>query len=202
MEWEPKILTTESGPLRVVFDRVLAISGNSDTSFALADESGEDLTVRRSAPNELEIAPQNGWKEGYNYIISLEKEALQGIAGNRFSNTAGDIRFRVVPSDTLGFMIGAVVDSTGVDGSLYRIVWKHLETGMVSETETRGPAEWSSGGVLPGRYIAYAYRDDGDGKVFRGTVSPFRAAEQVVAYPDTIQVVSRWKTDTIQFIFK
>ncbi|MCE5251724.1 Ig-like domain-containing protein [bacterium] len=201
-DWGPKILTAGSGPLRLVFNRILAISADSDTSFALADESGEDLAVRRSAPNEMEITPPNGWKEGYNYLISLEKENLKGISGNTFADTAGDIRFRVVPSDTLGFMIGSVVDPAGGDGSLYRIAWKHIETGTVSEIGIRGPVEWASGGVLPGRYIAYAYRDDGDSTVFRGMVSPFRAAEQVVAYPDTIKVVSRWKTDTIQFIFE
>jgi uncharacterized protein (DUF2141 family) len=203
VEWEPKILTPDVSSVRLVFNRVLALSGSPDTSFAFADESGEDLAIKRTAPNELEITAPGGWREGCNYVISLDVEALRGVAGNRLSDAQKVLAFRAVPSDTLGFMAGTVVDSTGAGISMYRIVCKHLETETVKEIEVKGTSEWLSGGMLPGRYTACAFRDDdGDGRLFRGTVSPFQASEQAIVYPDTIRVVSRWKTEDIQFIFR
>ena len=197
-----EILLPGSEPVKLVFNRMLELPDNSDSKFALKDAVGEDLWITRTAPNELEITPDNSWKEGYNYVITLDSEVIRGVAGNRLTDSGSELSFRIAPSDTLGFMEGTVEDSTGTDGSLYRLFFKHLETETIREIEVLGKYEWSSGGVFPGRYISYAYRDnDGDGVLFRGAVHPYKNSEQAVVYPDTISVRPRWTVEDIRFVF-
>ena len=199
----PALLVPESGPVRLVFNRVLALPERPDSGFALADEDGEDLFVTRTAPNELSIASKDGWKEKNRYSIILDSEFIRGVAGNRLSDSGRQLLFRIVPTDTLGYMKGSIVDRGSVGTADCRILLKHIDTGTVREIGAHGTAEWSSGGVLPGRYTALAFRDrDGDGAIFRGRVSPYRHAEPVAAIPDTISVTSRWTTEDIRFIFK
>ena len=199
----PTLLTPESGPVRLVFNRVLALPERPDSGFALADESGENLVVTRTASNELSIASNGGWKEKYRYSIILDSEAVRGVAGNRLSDSGRQLIFRVVPSDTLGYMKGSIVDRSSAGTSDCRILLRHIDTGTLIDIDPHGASEWSSGGILPGRYTALAFRDrDGDGAVFRGRVSPYRPAEPVAVLPDTISVTSRWTTEDIRFIFK
>ena len=148
-------------------------------------------------------AVAGGWKEGYRYNLSLDSELIRGISGNLLADSGREVTFRTAPADTLGFISGSVEDPAGSAGSVYHVLLKHIDTGSVVKARVRDTTEWSSGGVLPGRYISLAYRDnDGDGALFRGTVSPFRAAEPVAVYPDTIKVISRWTEEDVRIIFR
>jgi hypothetical protein len=209
-DWRPKVLIPGKDPIRMVFNRVLALP---DTArYLIKDASGEDVTAARTGPNILELAPGTEWKENFTYLITFDRETLRGVAGNRLTGPGSQLSFRVVHPDTLGFIEGTVADSTGTEntvadtggtgGPLYRLTFRHLDTETERKMEVRGQKEWKTGPVLPGRYVAYGFRDDnGDGKVGRGSVSPHRPAEPVYAYPDTITVVSRRMTGSIQFIF-
>ncbi len=119
------------------------------------------------------------------------------------TGAGSQLAFRVTPSDTLGFMAGTVSDIYGTVDSLYRITFKNLESGTMKQLDVPGPKAWNSGGVLPGRYVALAFRDDdGDGKITRGKAAPWRVSEPVYAYPDTITVVSRRTTENLPFVFR
>ncbi|MFC1608244.1 Ig-like domain-containing protein [Candidatus Latescibacterota bacterium] len=200
--WGPQFPVAGSGPVQIVFNKVLDLPDND--VYALKDESGEDLAITQEASNILSIFPADGsWKDGYRYSVSLDPDMLQGVAGNILSEEDRDIVFRIAPADTLGFMSGVIEDADGSTDDVYRLSLKHLETGEIVTIETKGPAEWSSGGVLPGLYLPLAYRDiDGDGTVFRGSLHPYRFAEPVAILPDTVMVSSRWTTEDIRIVFK
>lgn len=229
VDWRPKLLTPGKDPIRLVFNRVLYtpdhalndsvtpsappdtaryMGGTAPTCAvyklgSLKDASGEDVSVIRTGPNTLELAPGTEWKENYTYQIAFDREALRGIAGNRLTVPGSQLSFRVVHPDTLGFIEGTVADAGGAGNSLYRLTFRHLGTETDRKLEVKGQSSFSTGPVLPGRYVAFGFRDDdGDGRVGRGGVSPWRPAEPVYAYPDTITVVSRRTSDSIQFIFR
>jgi hypothetical protein len=211
-DWRPKTLAPGHDSIRLVFNRVLAVSDTA--KHVIGDASGEDILVERAGPNVLLLAPRAEWKENTAYLVSLNREEVRGAGGNRLTGPGAQLAFRVVPSDTLGTIGGTITDTGGrlsgagnrkgaAADAVYRLAFRHLETETERKLEVKGPSSWSAGPVLPGRYVAYGFRDDdGDGKVGRGSVAPFRAAEPAYAVPDTITVVSRRTTDSIQFIFR
>jgi len=200
-DWGPKVLIPGRDPIRLVFNRVLALP---DTArYVMRDASGENVTAFRTGSNTLELAPGTEWKENFAYLISFDRETLRGVAGNRLTGPGSQLAFRVVHADTLGFIEGTVSDTTGTGGALYRLIFRHLDTEAERKLEVRERKQWNTGAVLPGRYVAFGFRDDnGDGKIYRGSVSPRRPAEPVYAYPDTITVVSRRTSGSIHFIFR
>lgn len=201
VEWEPKILTSGAEPIRLLFNRVLDLPDT--VSYVIADASGEDVTVSRTGANRMELFPSAGWKENFTYRISFARESLLGAGGNRLTGPGSQLAFRVVPDDTLGMMAGKVIDPTGASDSLYRLIFTHLESGAVKKLEIRGGKEWNTGGILPGRYVFLAHRDDdGDGEITRGRIVPYRPSEPVCASSDTVTVESRRTTGDISFIFK
>ena len=201
VDWSPKILSSADEHISLVFNRMLDFPDGIEG--IIEDESGENVSVKRTGTNKLELAPVESWQSSYNYVILFDSESLRGIAGNRLTDSGAELAFRVVPSDTLGFIEGNIEDYTEKSASSYRLIFKNLDTDTVKEFNFTNPEEWSSGPVLPGRYIGLAHRDDDrDGKIFRGTVNPYMTAEQVVVYPDTIMVEPRWPVKDINFIFK
>ena len=203
IDWGPEILVPGNDPIYLVFNRVLALSDTPGDTFALADGSGEDLVIIRTNPNELEITASEGWKESIRYEVSLDIDMIRGAAGNILADSENSITFRVAPADTLGLIRGSIEDTNVTGNAEYRILLKHLDTDSIKEVTVKDSLNWSAGGVLPGRYVALAYRDnDGNGELFRGTVKPYKPAEAVAIYPDTVTVESRWPSDGIDFGFK
>lgn len=201
LEWEPKILISGKDPIRLLFNRVLALPDSIRT--IIKDASGENVGVRRTGANRMELFPGENWRENANYRIAFDSDKLLGVAGNRLTGTGTQLAFRVAPADTLGFMEGTLADSMGTGDSFYRLAFKNLESGTMKQLDVRGPHAWKSGGVLPGRYVAFGFRDDdGDGKITRGKAAPYHVSEPVFAYPDTISVVSRRTTSGLPFVFR
>lgn len=201
MVWRPKILSPGDEYVTVVFNRVLDLPENPEE--VLLPETSKEMSVIRSGPNQLELVPKQEWRENVNYQVFFDCEKLLGVAGNRLNGTGSQLEFRVVSSDTLGFITGAIEDYAETTGTLYRLNFKNIDTDTMKELEIESTREWSTGPVLPGRYLCRAYRDDDrDGELFRGSIYPYRSAEQAVAYPDTIVVISRWTNEDIVFIFR
>ncbi|MFC1528863.1 Ig-like domain-containing protein [Candidatus Latescibacterota bacterium] len=201
VEWGPKILTQGNEHIRVVFNRVIIMPDTPDN--VLSEDSSAGITVKRTAPNECELIPGENWLENMNYLVVFDREKLKGIAGNTLTETGSQLAFRVVSSDTLGYIEGSIEDSTETGKTLYRLLFKNLETETVKELSVQGPMNWSTGPVLPGSYVCRAYKDeDGDGEMFPGSIVPYQEAEHVCAFPDTIKVVSRWTNEDNIFIFK
>ncbi len=197
----PKILASGDKHISLVFNRMLDFPDNIEG--VIEEKSGENVSVKLTGPNKLELSPVENWQSSYNYVILFDSEILRGIAGNRFTETGAKLTFRVVPSDTLGVIEGNIEDYSGKSSASYRLIFKNLDTDTVKEFNFTNLGEWTSGPVLPGRYIGLAHRDDdGDSKIFRGTVNQYRQAEPVVSYPDTITVEPRWPVKDINFIFK
>ncbi len=201
LEWEPKVLTPGKDPIQLLFNRVLAVTDT--TRSVIADASGEKVSVRRTGANRMEIYPSENWRDNTNYRIAFDRETLRGAAGNQLTGPGSQLAFRVVPADTLGIMTGMLADPAGTGNSLYRLVFRNLESGVQKQMDIRGSQAWNSGGVLPGRYVALGFRDDdGDGQITRGKAAPYHVSEPVYAYPDTITVVSRRTTKDLTFRFQ
>jgi hypothetical protein len=196
----PEILLPGSQPVEVVFNTVLSLAGG-DSSYIAADPEGRDLTITQTRPNMLAISPAESWIPGTDYEVAFDTTLVLGYEGNVFpSADSSVVKFRVMPADTLGKISGTIEDPYGNENSLYRIFVKELDSERIWEIEKRGPGVFLSEPVLPGFYISYAYRDDDeDGELFTGSFDPYRHAEQVFSYMDTVDVIPRWTNEDIFF---
>ncbi|MFC1692779.1 Ig-like domain-containing protein [Candidatus Latescibacterota bacterium] len=201
VELYPELLTPDDGNVTLIFNRVLDIP--DDPTGILTDETKSEMLISQTGPNKIEMIARDGWLESRVYSIFFDTEKLKGCAGNRLNETDSELSFRVVSSDTLGFIEGSIADSTGTPSQSYRLIFKNLDADRIEEITLFGSDEWSTGPVLPGRYICFGYRDDdGDGALNRGSFSPYKASEQAYAYPDTIKVDSRWTNGDNLLIFR
>ncbi len=201
VEWGPKILAPGDEHIRVAFNRIIIMPDNPDEAFS--EGSPEGISIKRTAPNEFELIPLEEWNENTNYNVIFDREKLKGAAGNTLTVQGSQLAFRVVSPDTLGYIEGSIEDYTETDRTLYRLLFKNIEAEIVKELAVQDSVNWSTGPVLPGSYICRAYKDvDRDGKMFPGSIVPYRAAEHVYVFPDTIKVVSRWTNEDNIFIFK
>jgi len=200
-EQTPKILSSPDEHINIFFNRVLDFPRGIEG--IIEEDSGKAISVVRTVANGLELAPVDSWKNGFNYIILFDRESLRGVAGNRLTDLGSQLTFRVVPSDTLGYLEGSIEDKTENPALFYRLILKNINTDTVKNIIIHGTGEWISEPVLPGRYVCIAHKDDNrDGEIFRGTVFPYSPAEQVAVYPDTVQVEPRWTVKDIDFIFR
>jgi hypothetical protein len=159
--------------------------------------------VQKTGPNKLELSPFEHWHSNYNYIILLDIKTVQGVGGNKLAGAGAQLVFRSAPLDTLGSIEGAVEDLTGVPAMTYRLFIKGIAGETIKWITVQNPGKWSTGTILPGRYVCYVHKDvDNNGVIYRGSVYPYKAAEQVVSCPDTITVESRWPVKDINFVFR
>lgn len=200
-EWEPKLLSSPDERIRLVFNRILAFP--DDTLGLIEADSGERVQVTRLGPNILELAPLDRWQYDMNYRIVLDRETLKGSTGSSLTEGGAELRFRMVPADTLGTINGVLEDRNENPDAVYRLVYENLDTETMGELVVEHPGKWTTGSVMPGNYRLLAHRDsDRDGNIFRGTISPYHAAEQVVAYTDTLVVEPRWPVEDIAIVFR
>jgi hypothetical protein len=201
VDWSPKILSSPDERINLKFNRILDFP--KDINGVIEQESGEKVSVRLISPNEMELAPYERWQNGFDYVILLDSEQFKSISGNSLTETGAELKFRVVPADTLGTIAGTIEDQAETSGASYRLIVKHIDTETVKEYVFDGAGAWSSGDVLPGQYLFLAHRDnDRDGMISRGEMFPYVPSEQVVSYPDTVMVEPRWPVENIDFTFQ
>jgi len=206
VHWQPKILTRRDDHIVLYFNRILDLPDNPEDMIMSADASPVPaISAKRTEPNILEIIPIEKWQEDHNYTFSLNTDRLRDIAGNKLSDDGAQFNFRVVSVDTLGYIEGDIEDHSLITGQKYnyRLIFKNLDTDTVTEFTVQGEQKWSTGPVLPGRYSSLCYRDeDNNESLYRGSVYPYKTAEQVFALSDTILVTSRWTNGGNTFIFR
>ncbi len=201
VDYNPKLLSSPDERIMVSFNRMLDFP--ADIVGVIEQESGEKVSVRLVSPNEIELAPFERWQNGFDYVILLDRDRFKSIAGNTFGESGGTLNFRVVPADTLGTISGNISDETGLSAELYRIYTKHIGTEKFNEYAFDNPGQWTTGSILPGQYLILAHKDtEGNGVISRGDIDPYKFAEQVVAYPDTVIVEPRWPIEDINFVFR
>ena len=195
----PGVMVPGESTLSLVFNRVLDLTG--DPEGLISHNSLTPLSVVKTKSNVLEITTD--WKGGDTYNLKFDTEKLKSTAGNSFDGPASQLNFRVVSADTLGYIQGTLKDDDIKENSGYNLILKNLDSGIFKNIAIKGNGDWSTGPVLPGKYIFICFRDeDGDGKLFNGSIHPFRFSEKVVACSDTIDVASRWTNEGNAVIFK
>ena len=201
IEWGPKVLINETEEISLKFNRAL----NLEKSIAgfIKQESGDSVSVALREANELILKPVEKWQRGFNYIIQFDTENIKGMSGNKLDEKKSQISFRAAPVDSFCPVGGRIDDNNRKNKSLYRIVYKNLETGYIYNLNISEPGAWKSNDLLPGSYLFFAHKDEnGDGKVYPGKHYPFEPSEQVCAIKDTVKVALRWQIDNINFTFK
>lgn len=198
---DASLLPPGNRPVSLTFNRMLRLPGTDGDRFAISHESG-DIIVRKTAENALELLPDGDWEAGTTYTVALDSAMVKGIAGNVLSDSSSVVTFRVAPADTLGYISGHIEDEGGDATSRYVFRFKNIDVGLMEELTHTGKETWKTGGILPGRYVATAFRDiNGDGTQENGYPYPYHQPEPAVVLPDTIEVVARWTKEDILFAF-
>ena len=199
VEQQPPVITRSGEPVALVFNRALAVPEGLSGIFS--EDSRLSLAIEQTAPNRIVLKPVESWQPGVSYDLLFDRDRLTGIAGNRLPADGARVEIRVAPADSLS-ALGGIVDVADQTGSC-RIIAREIVTGESREVTADEEGTWHSGSLLPGRYLIWGHHDsDGDGRVNPGTVAPYLFAEQVAAYPDTVDLAPRWPVTDIRIRFE
>jgi hypothetical protein len=194
----PSFVTQPEEPVILVFNRPLGLAPG--LSGILSTENRLSLAVDQTGPDRLTFRPVTQWQSGENTTILFDRDRLTGVAGNRLTGDGAQFTIRVAPADTLAAIAGTV-NITGQTHPV-RIFAKELGTDEYREAAADSSGNWTTGPILPGRYLMYGLLDsNGNGRADMGSVSPFLFSEQVAANPDTLVLQSRWPLSGIQIEF-
>jgi uncharacterized protein (DUF2141 family) len=139
------------------------------------------------------------WAPG-QYRLELEGESLADLAGQAPADSALAWDFEVLAADALGNLAGKTVDSAGAS-----VVAKVVLLGDNREYRTDSGADgfFSIDGLVPGKYIAYAFIDrDGDGKLGGGNPDPPLLAEPYCRWPELLQIDAGDAAEDLLLVFR
>jgi uncharacterized protein (DUF2141 family) len=195
---------THAAPLVVTFDEAmhpdlpspLWIESSPDSVESSANILWASDSAGWVAPHELSLKPQVNWPPG-----TYSMEMAPGLADPAGNLLEAPIRFTftAVSAEDNGSLSGRiqsedypiVVVATGLDG---------LGEGRFRVTP--GDTTFVIGPLRPGRYVVKAFGDVNDDALWDpGRVTPFRAAEPVASFVDTVDVPPRWES-TIERSFR
>lgn len=145
-------------------------------------------------PAHLRLTPLAPLPGSAEYVIRLQGPQLRDVSGNAFSDTLVTLRFWTLNPDTLTEICGSVLDAKpGAEGPVHILALRPGEANPAAEIILPGEGPYCLTGLLPGRYVLLAFRDeDGDGTWSPGWPWPFRPAERCAVYADTVRARARW----------
>ncbi len=149
-----------------------------------------------SGANTLRFMPDDGLADG-RHVWRVAMTGASDRHGNRSADTA-DVALNRVPPDSLGALVGHVVDTdTARVDSI--VVSAHPLTGdWAVRTTIAEPGEWRIAALPAGSYRIVAWRDtDGDGEWSPGRLAPFLPPEPW-AISDTVRARARWTVSGTQ----
>ena len=151
-----------------------------------------------SDPLHLNLMTTDSLPPG-SYHLQWAAFEMVDRAGNALGDSVTSRSFTVTGRDELGWISGEVIVTTpGREDSPVVLLLRQCERDRVMQV----PLEGRQMNVeLPaGKYLLEAFLDtDGDGRRFLGSVWPYRLAETIASYPDTVVVRARFETAGIQF---
>jgi hypothetical protein len=194
--------------IRAVFSEPLDIGLITAGTFVLEDddEQAVPLTLEWQDRLHLRLHPVK-LQPGKQYRLAVTEFEVADLSGNLLGDSLRHYRFSVLGSDSVGWVSGEIAmelpdrefdpivlsfKGLAVDG---RRGGKQAETVVTKTTfKIELPA---------GKYLMSGFVDsDGDGKRLAGSVFPWRLAETLAHYPDTITVRPRFETTGLTFVFK
>jgi len=191
-------------PVPAGFDITAWFSEAMDTSgltqnMALTDTI--DVPVSFHAfwiyPNKLIIEPE--FMDNEVYILSFDERSIFDKSSNPLGDTIKTYRYYTASPDTFGQVTGSVINSPGPE----IIVVARPKTGEPVTAVCGSDGLFKFDRLFPGTYYLRAYYDINNNNLFDGgSIRPFKFAEPIALYGDTVQVRSRWETDIGVLDFK
>jgi len=154
-----------------------------------------------SEPLSIRIVPDS-LLGGEAYHLEMVEFELVDKAGNALGDTLQGFNFRTISDDSLGSISGAVVVSVPSKGNdPVLLTFRRLDGKIWFSTTAEEGAYMID--VPGGKYLASALVDtDGNGEPSKGSLKPFRFAETMATFADTIVVRPRFETAGVDFEIK
>lgn len=165
------------------------------STFVIGDSDTVVTEFVRSAPRMLDIVPDQLLPEGTGCRIFLWASSILDLSGNAVGDTTIAFDFSIWPADSLGMLVGKVVD---VDSGRFAVYITAVRDRMpTAATETSAGAEFRIERLPAIQYVLEAFHDrDYDGKFSYGSVRPFVFSEPFWISSDTVLVRARWESET------
>jgi hypothetical protein len=196
-------LFVEQVEMQAVFSEPLDTAHIQEETFRLQTSTGKDipLSLRWRDRFHLLLEPDT-LQEGVSYRLTVEESEIVDLAGNTLGDSTKEYSFTTLASDSLGSIAGEVV---------IKIAGKESDPVVLSFRALPGQSTYDV--TVPGRkftvdlpggkYLMSGFIDsDLDGERDNGSIYPFRLAETMASYPDTIIVRPRFETTGITFEFR
>ena len=142
------------------------------------------------------------------YTVRVLSGRVRDRAGNAMNlrGTIADtlkVTFQTVDPQDFGMVSGVVTDERpDSTGEIIITLTNAEDSEHRYLTVVQSPGVYRFNAMLPGLYLAFAYRDsDGNGRLSHGRAIPFLPAERTAARADTILVRSGWESEQVDLIF-
>ena len=145
----------------------------------------------------ISFKPSDTLKEGTNYEAVLDLGIVSDIAGNRFIDSTFIFRFSTTDRDSLGAFSGKIVLGKMMHNRLPNVYFSMIPKGKLRRLECDSLGRFYHE-VAPGKYRFVGFDDrNSDGYLSTGRLSPFRYAEPVIFFGDTVSIRSRFETEDV-----
>jgi hypothetical protein len=189
--------------IELTFSEPLDTSVITSETFLLRKQP--DVTIGFTAtwrdPLRLLLNPDT-LEAGGKYQLDITEFELADHAGNRLGDSLRSQSFSVIDSDSLGSIAGrTVIVIEGKQSDSVVLTFEGIG-GRRSFDLAAAPGDFRI--ELPaGKYLLTGFVDsNGDGKKGNGSVVPYKLAETMAVFPDTIAVRARFETAGVQFEFR
>lgn len=178
--------------------------GSLESNFLLKGENEEPVKGKSfwESPVIFGFKPDSLLSSRSAYKLQLRE--IVDLSGNPLDDSLFEISFTTLNKDTLGYVSGEVKVLRGDEEGNIVVVLRKIDSDAIRyETILKQPGQFYLDMVLPGKYLAKAFRDkDKDKKHDIGEIFPYKPAEPYTTFPDTIPVRSRWETEKVDLNFE
>jgi len=185
--------------IKAMFSEELDTTKLSDATFALFDGNKASVPLVLDWVNPLTVRLQpEELAPGVRYRLVMADFELYDGAGHVVGDSLSEFRFDTYDTDSLGSISGDVAISIPGQES-HPVVMTFSQVGGRDFDLTADRSDFTID--LPaGQYLLSGFIDGNlDGRKDNGSIYPYRLAETVASYPDTIYVRARFETAEIHF---
>ena len=168
-----------------------------------AKSFNDNMVLTDTLDNEIEysllwaesnyVVIRPSFTDGEIYKLTLSKQGIFDSDGNPLGDTLEVFYFATAPADTFGQVMGRVVNAP--DSSDIYVIAQPIK-GDEIKTLAKPDGSFYFDRLFPETYNLWAFCDENhNGQYDGGWFRPFRFAEPIAVYADTVDVRARWETD-------
>jgi len=172
-------------------------------TFFSGDSVPVDIKTEFSDDNTLVLRPKQELIPATAYKIRLSMTGATDLAGNVSRDSLSEIRFTTLDHNLFGIVSGNIVLTHSAD---LRSLWIEAvlegERPFSARTQPDSLGNYLLPQLLPGKYTFRIWEDrDGNGRFDFGRLLPYQPSEPYRAYPQTVNVRSRWETAEVNWSY-